>query len=218
MRGFSLAALCAASVVAMAGAANAAIVTLTFNGTAFGNDRAGVFGPEGGTIDAPFTAVVQFDNTNARGFGGGTLVLAGTSTGVPSPITSATLTIGSGTLDFAALNGDVDIFDGRDLQGSNLISLVEVRLDGSGGQFNLGGFQINPPLVGDVMTLSFPPGREATGNAEFANADSFAFQLSSASSNQITAAIPEPTTWALLIAGFGGVGGMLRRRRTLASA
>jgi hypothetical protein len=25
--------------------------------------------------------------------------------------------------------------------------------------------------------------------------------------------IPEPTTWVLLIAGFGGIGAMLRRRR-----
>ena len=26
-------------------------------------------------------------------------------------------------------------------------------------------------------------------------------------------AVPEPSTWALMIAGFGGVGAMLRRRR-----
>ncbi|WP_293354405.1 PEPxxWA-CTERM sorting domain-containing protein [Phenylobacterium sp.] len=32
-----------------------------------------------------------------------------------------------------------------------------------------------------------------------------------------TGAVPEPTTWALLIAGFGGAGAMLRRQRRLAS-
>lgn len=30
-------------------------------------------------------------------------------------------------------------------------------------------------------------------------------------------AVPEPTTWALMIAGFGGVGAMLRRRRVAAA-
>lgn len=30
-----------------------------------------------------------------------------------------------------------------------------------------------------------------------------------------TSAIPEPSTWALMIIGFGGVGAMLRRKRTL---
>jgi hypothetical protein len=32
------------------------------------------------------------------------------------------------------------------------------------------------------------------------------------------AEVPEPTTWALLIAGFGGVGGMLRRRNRALAA
>lgn len=33
----------------------------------------------------------------------------------------------------------------------------------------------------------------------------------------VTAVIPEPATWAMLIAGFGFVGGALRRRRTMAT-
>lgn len=32
------------------------------------------------------------------------------------------------------------------------------------------------------------------------------------------AAVPEPATWALMLAGFGGVGGLLRRSRRLATA
>ena len=30
--------------------------------------------------------------------------------------------------------------------------------------------------------------------------------------------VPEPATWAMLIAGFGLVGGMVRRRRAVVSA
>ena len=32
------------------------------------------------------------------------------------------------------------------------------------------------------------------------------------------AGVPEPATWALMIGGFAGMGGMLRHRRALASA
>ena len=32
-----------------------------------------------------------------------------------------------------------------------------------------------------------------------------------------TGAIPEPTTWALMIFGFGAAGAMLRRRRLVAA-
>jgi hypothetical protein len=32
------------------------------------------------------------------------------------------------------------------------------------------------------------------------------------------AAVPEPATWGLMIAGFGGAGAMLRRRRQVATA
>ena len=31
-------------------------------------------------------------------------------------------------------------------------------------------------------------------------------------------AVPEPASWALMLVGFGGVGGVLRRRRQLAAA
>lgn len=31
-------------------------------------------------------------------------------------------------------------------------------------------------------------------------------------------AVPEPATWALMIAGFGGIGGMMRRRKSRGSA
>ena len=30
-------------------------------------------------------------------------------------------------------------------------------------------------------------------------------------------AVPEPATWAMMITGFGGVGALLRRRRTMAA-
>ena len=36
--------------------------------------------------------------------------------------------------------------------------------------------------------------------------------------SDLTAGVPEPATWALMILGFGGVGALLRRRRREAFA
>ncbi len=38
------------------------------------------------------------------------------------------------------------------------------------------------------------------------------------STRRLTAAVPEPATWAMMLLGFGGLGAMLRRRRSLAPA
>jgi hypothetical protein len=35
---------------------------------------------------------------------------------------------------------------------------------------------------------------------------------------QLIPTVPEPATWAMMIAGFGGVGGMARQRRRLVKA
>ena len=59
----------------------------------------------------------------------------------------------------------------------------------------------------------------ATG---FANTDAGRYSLEINGPGTITIggipAVPEPTTWAMIIAGFGIVGSALRRRRTLAFA
>jgi hypothetical protein len=54
-------------------------------------------------------------------------------------------------------------------------------------------------------------------NGEFVNAQlaDAAFTLSGGSA---TVTVPEPTTWALMMIGFGGLGATLRRRRAMALA
>ena len=35
---------------------------------------------------------------------------------------------------------------------------------------------------------------------------------------EVAAGVPEPATWAMMLVGFGGLGGLLRRRRTASLA
>jgi hypothetical protein len=85
------------------------------------------------------------------------------------------------------------------------VNFTSVTLNGT--QFNVGaagknefGFLDNLPVTNGTQTL-IVSGTSA-GNGSFAGTIAFAPR-----------AVPEPATWALMILGFGGVGGMVRNRR-----
>ena len=45
----------------------------------------------------------------------------------------------------------------------------------------------------------------------------YAFRLSAAEANALGLGVPEPASWAMMLAGFGMGGAMLRRRRAVAA-
>ena len=57
--------------------------------------------------------------------------------------------------------------------------------------------------------------RDGSGNAHIAD---FAVDGGTFGVVDLRGAVPEPATWALMIAGFGAVGASLRRRRAFAVA
>lgn len=67
--------------------------------------------------------------------------------------------------------------------------------------------QDNVSVTGGVLTIRLSS--VANGNSWFAKGGSVSLKLESAA----PAAVPEPATWALMVAGFGLVGGAVRRRR-----
>lgn len=85
--------------------------------------------------------------------------------------------------------------------GFNLGALVGTfAADGASGYF----------LLGTTSTLTFNTTTSLYGlvNETYAINDAGAFSVSAAA-----AAVPEPSTWAMMILGFGVVGGALRRRQ-----
>ena len=67
----------------------------------------------------------------------------------------------------------------------------------------------------DVYTIDFINGMVVTPAGTF---DSSGQGLANTQSASFALAVPEPAAWALMIGGFGIVGGAARRRKTLALA
>lgn len=160
---------------------------------------------------------------------------------------SGPVTIGKLSLDRNIL-GDLDTkmfklsfqIDGQEVGswGTFLMSAIGGDILTFGGE----AFDWNPEWGDLTLVLELiPPPKEGFGFASFSPSDdgdgggggggsfvqSFDFQPDDngdgdpqqPDSQRLTGAVPEPTTWALMITGFGGAGAMLRRRRTvLASA
>jgi hypothetical protein len=219
MRSLWLAAV-AASALAAGGAANAAIVTLTFGGAAFVGDTGGFFGAPGASHNGdPFTVVAKFDDAGAAGQGGGKLVAGGTDLGLPDPALLVTLTIGSGTYDFAGSNAFVFLQSERLLDSTlnpgstrGFVDHIEIQVLGAAGSLFLQLDGFNDPIVDGVMTI--PDSGLSFGDARLSNGEGVGFRIAFATADHIDPlAIPEPATWVLLLAGFGGAGAMLRRCR-----
>ena len=219
-----------------AASAQAALVDLTWSGTAAGNDGLGLFGDPGALAAVAYTASYRFDTT--VGFGqnntnGSDQVEGGSffDPDQPIPLVSASLTINGITFD---ADGDYySLYFRQSGEGaSNISTLAQREIDGNpqpfGGElfqrvFRLGNFYGRPldqPGVFDFDAADNPGGhfsffnRDAMGNLSGPNTD-----LAIIPDHLVIAlaptggGVPEPTTWAIMICGFGLAGAALRQRR-----
>jgi hypothetical protein len=169
---------------------------------------------------APLTAVVTFDAPNAPGYvwSAGTIADAvGTSSAAAAPsgnLTRYGYVSSDLTPNFAELTtpgvrvfsfywGSIDLYNSVELYGAGDVLLHTV----AGGDFSpANGDQIVP---GTNMRVTFTadPGAPIYKVRFISTGVAFEFD------DIATGAVPEPATWALLIAGFGLVGAAARRRR-----
>lgn len=204
----------------MAGAAQAAVVTLTFGGTVIsGIDAGGVFGASGTDLSGDaFSAVIQI-NMVENVFHD--LVVAPG----PGALVSTWLTIGGAEVDPTdlAANGAAVaqfFFTAGDYQ-----SLIQVGLGRPGNFIDLDFAQhyavedTTTPFGGSENDI----GQDGLiGGAEFgvAAGTNYHLNVTSAFSDTLPTLdpMPEPGAWALMLLGFGGIGGALRSRRRAAAA
>jgi hypothetical protein len=191
------------------------IVTATYTGIANGADSAGLFGAPG-PVNENFTAIYVFDTgfPGAGQFNNGTefQTYGGTAfqPAIPNPLISASLTINGDTFTTSGL---LESF--LDTRNSNFIALAEVfPSDFNHVFFNqLATNDPNAPFptsINSSFTYTNP------GNA--GNQSSFTLEGDSLTlfSNTVTFtdAVPEPSTWAMMILGFASIGFMAYRRKS----
>lgn len=197
--------LIAVAVTACGLNANAAFVGLTFA-------QAAATGPDAGQLVFTSTTGTVFANTTGFGSPAGSQAVPGgllitDPYSVVKTDSSATISFGTaGVKSFSFLWGSPDNYNFLDIVTAGTSSLTQVY--GGADLGILGGFSSNGSnnnsrvfsIFGDsgvsISSITF----RSTGNA---------FEIDRAMSP-----IPEPETYALMLAGLGAVGFMARRRRS----
>jgi hypothetical protein len=209
--------LAACALALTAGTAQAKIVTVTWTGlVADGIDVDGSFGDQGADLAGlGFTAVYRFDTSlgGQTADASSTDVQGGSRYGTATPVLSAAITINGHTFSLAgSYFGEIySQFDANpqfytEAQDSADVDLWNyLQPDGPAGGWSTASFA---DFDGDVSAID--------GGAGFSTAADL-FDLANQHltiHSEADGAVPEPASWALMLGGFGLVGGALRSRKT----
>jgi hypothetical protein len=215
MRFVGMAALVAS--VGLVGTAQAAIVTFTYTGEVLsGVDGGGLFGTAGANLTGlAYSTTYAFDDTYAKTDSGSVKAVGGIENGQPNPLIYGETTING--ISQKLTNGDYLAGYGVNYtlgKYNNLYyfgtfsSLAAVA--GVGDNIHNACFTAPSPMPHFGVCENHADGYFRTGGTElFLSTD---FVASSQPFKLGTSYVPEPATWAMMIMGFGLVGGALRRR------
>ena len=218
-------AVCLASIAP----ASAAIVTVTYNGiVASGEDPVGFFHAGDHLAGAAYKAVYVFDTSLGETLNspGWSYALGGTFFGSPSPALSSTFTIDNVSLDFVpnALGFIQGIHDTASLIQHDVKRLAQLgpttetvnlihRLDRLDSLYPAS-------LAGPFShTVDSQDGIFAIVDIEYRNFvtgmySAYVHATLAPTSVTISSAVPEPSTWAMMLLGFAGIGyGVYRRNK-----
>ncbi len=159
----------------------------------------------GGTV---YTSDQPFADIPAGGIFGGTFLGSGPSSGTPAG-TPALLTFTAPITYFSFLWGSPDTYNGLTITSNQGVY-----------NFNVSAGSLNFPVTNGDQSFSqyvqFQAGAgEVITSALFLSTTADAFE---AANFNVVAAVPEPSTWAMMILGFAGVGFMAYRRKNPAKA
>ncbi|MCV2356033.1 PEP-CTERM sorting domain-containing protein [Paucibacter sp. B2R-40] len=140
--------------------------------------------------------------------GGNNMLIVNGSNSVSNVVWAQTLTLGAGTYDFSGSAASTYFANPSLLQAVVTVGAYtfnvgsSVQLDSSTGTWKTlsGSFTLNGPVTGTVKLLNLTT--DYNGN------DFVVDNLT------LTAAVPEPETYALMLAGLGAIGFVARRRRS----
>lgn len=147
-------------------------------------------------------------DTNSTLFGGPFQTIRGTFTTSDTAVdrfgqTAYAITGISGTINDVAIDG---LYDAPGNPTYYYFASGPTFLDGSGVRFNAGAAQ----------NIAFFHQDGAADDEYRVNGNGTISAFGTATSS-LAGAVPEPATWALMILGFGAVGGSMRRREAVAA-
>ncbi len=207
--------------------AHAALVDITWTGKVYvGDDNLGLFGTPGSLVGQSYVAQYRFDTS--IGFRSGadyqTVERGYNAPQSASPLISARITINGTTM---SVIGDYNNQYYR--SNSDSYSEIATFVTGRTSVFNdfnyLNVDFLSDGPAGDGVTIDlnapyaqvFDPNDGVGGTFLYYAPDNsnYSFAALTGETLNITLAggVPEPASWAMMIAGFGMVGGALRRRR-----
>lgn len=220
--------LAATSAVALAGfssSASADIVTMTYTGTVASTsstDTLNLFG--GGNLTGDTVTAVITVNTATESNG---VVTSGTvSDGVFSPPALFTIINGNVSYSRSLAQNLLDSSTRASTGGNGVNNASQNDISGTfGGGYNFGigttdsATPVAPSELNESHTISIHCGRDCNGSGLIIiggeEIDVTLIQESTLDTS-VTSAVPEPSTWAMMVLGFCGLGFVTYRRRSQA--
>jgi hypothetical protein len=213
---------CAALAALLSTNAFADIVTETYTGTVMGTDYAGYFGTAGLDLsNATFTATYVFDTNHSGSDQYSTNFIKYTKGfNLNSPAISASLAINGQTLTFATNGIYYSELLAQNLATSgHFQSFAQVHSNSGADLSNY--IYTNDPNAPNLTLLTTPFNYTLNTQYSYDNSNSFQYWSDNLTllptTVTLTDGVPEPSTWAMMILGFAGIGFMTYRRKSPAS-
>ncbi len=198
--------------------ASADIVTETFTGTVTGLDRFGFFGTANANLSSTFTSTYVFDTSLGTTVPQPqyTYLYGGTfNSPVPSPLVSAKIVI-----DGHTFNATIPTYSAQLLYASQANGYFEAYSlaedSGTEGKYfynYIYSTKVNAPSPASItspFSYTFQSGDNNQGGFFYGTEQLTLFS----NTVTLTNAVPEPSTWAMMILGFVGIGFMAYRRKS----